>query len=436
VTRRNDRPDAVDKQNEEKKMSGLHCDDDSWEVFLAQRERMPSWKLPFNIAVVLHLLVFAGSVFMPDVEKKSDMDQMIMIDLLSLPPAAPGPMIVQQVVQPQGKKEVVASQTMEPLSTEGTPQPVPEPVDSTPESIPEPVKETVVPPVPEIAPQPKIPKASEVRPQSVTRVKPVSLRPLKRKKRLADDVRLAEVKEQEQREKRKNEQARLAAVEKKRLAVQRKREQAAEKERQVLAQKKKQQKAAAKKRQEEKQAEQQRKRKRQKVADEAARLARQAEQAAEQALLEAARLKREYAAVSQDVSDINAPLTSSYSSEVSAENSGGGGRGVYNGSGGKRINPAVIKQYAASLNGRISNHWRIPDILKKKSHLKAVVALTVRRDGFIEDMKIEQKSGDNVFDQSVLKALQSAAPLPSFPALIDEPTLDFALNFTPRGLEL
>ena len=63
-----------------------------------------------------------------------------------------------------------------------------------------------------------------------------------------------------------------------------------------------------------------------------------------------------------------------------------------------------------------------------------MVALTIGRDGAIKDMRIEQKSGNSIFDQSVLKALQSSAPFPDFPVLIDKSTLEFALNFTPQGL--
>lgn len=63
-----------------------------------------------------------------------------------------------------------------------------------------------------------------------------------------------------------------------------------------------------------------------------------------------------------------------------------------------------------------------------------MIALTVRRNGTIKDMWIEQKSGDNFFDQSVKKALRSAEPLPRFPDLMDKSTLEFALNFTPQGL--
>lgn len=171
---------------------------------------------------------------------------------------------------------------------------------------------------------------------------------------------------------------------------------------------------------------------------EAARLAREAERAAEQARLEAARARNEYAAVSRTVSALDSPAFSSGSSGTGSSSGGrsGSGSGIYGGHGSEQVNPAVLNQYTASLNGRISSHWQLPEILKTKSNLRTMVALTVRRDGSIEDMRIERKSGDSFFDQSVLKALQSATPLPGFPALIDKSTLEFALNFTPQGLAL
>ncbi|MCI5163869.1 MAG: cell envelope integrity protein TolA [Candidatus Electrothrix sp. AX5] len=172
-------------------------------------------------------------------------------------------------------------------------------------------------------------------------------------------------------------------------------------------------------------------------------LARQAEEAAEQAHLEAARARSEYASVAQAVSDLNSPLVTGDSgfssggySEGYSEESGRASRG-YGGYGREqRVNPAVLKQYAASLNGRISSHWQLPETVKTQSNLRTMVALTLRRDGSIEDMRIERKSGDSFFDQSVIKALRSSAPLPGFPALIKHSTLEFALNFTPQGLAL
>ncbi|MCI5133003.1 MAG: hypothetical protein D3904_16185 [Candidatus Electrothrix sp. EH2] len=69
---------------------------DIWGRFQEQRERLPSWKIPLNIAVALHLVVFAGAAVLPDFEKRYQPDDIITIDLLSLPPAAPAPAAVQQ----------------------------------------------------------------------------------------------------------------------------------------------------------------------------------------------------------------------------------------------------------------------------------------------------------------------------------------------------
>ncbi|MCW5198950.1 TonB C-terminal domain-containing protein, partial [Desulfobulbus sp. F3] len=96
----------------------------------------------------------------------------------------------------------------------------------------------------------------------------------------------------------------------------------------------------------------------------------------------------------------------------------------------------ALKQYASALNEKISGSWKVPEMVNANRNLKTVVALIVSKTGTIENMKIEQKSGDTLFDQSVLKALRSAEPLPNFPALIREPKLEFALNFTPQGLTL
>ncbi len=110
--------------------------------------------------------------------------------------------------------------------------------------------------------------------------------------------------------------------------------------------------------------------------------------------------------------------------------------GIRGGSGSGVISPTVLHQYGSLLNGKISSHWKVPELVKTKPDLKTQVVLTVRKNGSIENMKIERKSGDALFDQSVLRALQNAEPLPSFPALISQPALEVELNFTPKGLTL
>ncbi|CAK8711931.1 TolA protein [Candidatus Electrothrix laxa] len=458
---------------------------DIWETFLAQRDRMPNWKIPLSIAAVLHLVVFTGAAIFPDVGKKFVPDNVITVDLLSLPSAELAPVAGGQVAPRRGKQESssqqpppvekVARNTAQEKVGQTTELPAPEveeiaevaeaaePTLALPVVTPRKISKVVLKNVQKPVPPP---------PESVAQAKPVSLHPVKRKKKLADDIRLAEMKAREEREKQQaqealqQEQEQRAASEKKRLAEQQKREKVAEQERKLAEQRKrekaaKQERKLAEQRKREKAAKQKRKlaaqKKRQQEADakkrlaeqqrreiaEAARLARQAEEAAEQAHLEAARARSEYASVAQAVSDLNSPLVTGDSgfssggySEGYSEESGRASRG-YGGYGREqRVNPAVLKQYAASLNGRISSHWQLPETVKTQSNLRTMVALTLRRDGSIEDMRIERKSGDSFFDQSVIKALRSSAPLPGFPALIKQSTLEFALNFTPQGLAL
>ena len=435
-----------------KKKNGLYIGD-SWETFLAQRDRLPNWKIPLSIAAVLHVVVFASAAVFPDIGKKFEPANVITIDLLSLPsggPATAAPLTGEQVGS-RSKKQTSAPQkaktvaTVEKVVRKAARKVVPEKVGKTIEPPAPQVAEVAeiaaqTPVLPVVVPKKKLkvvpkivskPAPSPEPVAQVAQIKTVSLHPLKRKKKLAEDIRLAEVKERKKREKKqaqknlREEQEWLAALEKKRRVAEQKREKAAEQERKLVTRKKKQVAAEKKK----KQADQQR---RKKAISEAARLARQAEQAAKQAHLEAARARNEYASVAQAVSDLNAPLVSSNSGFSSGGYSGSSGGSRDYGS--ERGNPAVLNQYSASLNGRISSHWQVPEIFKAKSNLRTEVALTLRRDGSIKDMWIERKSGDSFFDQSVIKALRNAAPFAGFPALIKQSTLEFVLNFNPQGL--
>ncbi|MCW5207967.1 cell envelope integrity protein TolA, partial [Desulfobulbus sp. US2] len=387
------------------------------------------------------------------VGKKFEPDNVITIDLLSLPSGGPAG-VAAQPVAPRSKKQKAAPQ--QPKAAEAVEKVVQKAAQVKAEKTTElaapeveEVAEVAEPTqiLPVVAPKKKLKVVTKIVPKSaappepIAQAKSVSLHPLKRKKKIAEDIRLAEVKERVKREKQQaqqklqQEREQLAASEKKRLVAEGKREKAAEQERKLATRKKKQQAAEKKK----KQADQQR---RKREISEAGRLARQAEQAAEQARLEAARARKEYASVAQAVSDLNTPLVSSdsgFSSGGYSEGYGGSsGResGGYGGHGSERVNPAVLNQYAASLNGRISSHWQLPETVKTKPHLRTMVALTLRRDGFIKDMRIERESGDSFFDQSVIKALRNAAPFPGFPALMNQRTQEFVLNFTPQGLAL
>jgi len=132
-------------------LDGIHFDDRDF--FQEQQEEDRCWKLPLNLAVVLHVVIFAASIFLPDlIERRPLLDDIVTVDLISMPePVAAPPAPLQPVAKPTELKAPVKA-----------PEPVPEPE----------VAEVSVAPELEVAPEPAAP------------AKPSSLKPLKRRQKI------------------------------------------------------------------------------------------------------------------------------------------------------------------------------------------------------------------------------------------------------------
>jgi colicin import membrane protein len=268
--------------------------------------------------------VFAASLFLPDLICRRPLPETVVtVDLVSMP-----------------EENELSSAPAKPLSPPVTPR-----VKDTP-PLPEPkAAEVSVAPEPEVSSEPSAP------------AKLVSLKPLHRKIRKAEDTRLADEKKAE-------------AAQKRAEQVRRKR---------ALAE------------------------------------ARNAQLEAERA---AARARQELAAM---IREREAATTAGKSSGSSS---------------GRKVQSAVLKQYLSSLYKRVHSYWILPEMRTWDRHLETVVVLTLRRDGSIADMQIERKSRDPFFDQFVMKTLQNAAPMPRFPALMRDSSLEVGLRFKPGELAM
>lgn len=140
------------------------------DFFQEQQEQDRCWKWPLNLAIVLHVVVFAASIILPElIDRRPLLDNVVTVDLVSMPePAAVPPASAKTAAKPP-----------ELITPAKVPEPAPEPE----------VAEVSVAPEPEVAPEPSVP------------AKPISLKPLKRKIKKAKDTRLAEEKERERRAK-------------------------------------------------------------------------------------------------------------------------------------------------------------------------------------------------------------------------------------------
>ncbi len=246
------------------------------------------WKIPFNIAVLLHLTIILGAVYGPGfLYKKPPYPDIYTVDLIT---------------------------AIEPIS-----EPTQEVAQPTVEKPPETSKPKV-----SIASTPEV----SAPPQLETPIKPVSIKPLKRKK----------IKKIAQKP---NQKKQLEKQHKKNLELAREAE---------------------------------------KRAAEAARLA------ASEAVNQLKDMLRETNTLESSVK----PETSAPATRVKRGNT----RNV------------IENQYFASVITRLEPHWKSPVHMAWSKDLAATVVIRIAKDGTIIDQFFEQKSGDRLFDQFVLKAIR------------------------------
>ncbi|WP_028581284.1 cell envelope integrity protein TolA [Desulfogranum japonicum] len=262
------------------------------------------------------------------------------------------------------------------LESDSAPEP-----SSLPKQVePETVKVTPPPPESEEIPVPVQEEISipQSEPEVAVEAKPVSVSPLKRKVKKASDTRLAEEREREK----------LAEQNRERLREERIRQQ-----------------------QQQEQLEKQEQRRRQQQLRQAQR---RADEAAQRAREELAAMIREQRAMQ------NSP-----SPQRSGQRSG---------SASSQVTSAVVKQYYAILYQQVQSYWILPEMKKWDKNLEAIVVVTIDRSGRVLNTSFERKSSDPFFDQFVIKTINNAAPMPSFPNLMKESTLEVGLRFRPGQL--
>jgi colicin import membrane protein len=91
-----------------------------------------------------------------------------------------------------------------------------------------------------------------------------------------------------------------------------------------------------------------------------------------------------------------------------------------------------FKLYYNLLWQRIRSVWVLPEeALGGKKNLETIIAIRIARDGQIEDIQFEKKSGNPYLDESALRAIKKANPLPPLPSDVEGDKFDVGVRFTP-----
>ena len=122
-------------------------------------------------------------------------------------------------------------------------------------------------------------------------------------------------------------------------------------------------------------------------------------------------------------------LRSAASSQAGRSGSGGS-------RGGARVDSQILQQYLVQVDERVRRYWELPDMKSWPPDLETVVAIVIRQDGSVTRTEVEKKSGDPQFDSFVMETIKSASPMPRFPLIFKENSIEVGLRFRPGALSM
>ena len=115
--------------------------------------------------------------------------------------------------------------------------------------------------------------------------------------------------------------------------------------------------------------------------------------------------------------------------------SGKAGPAGGSGTGGVRVQESILI-YQAEIQYQIQKNWAFSQQLAgDNTQQEAVLAIKVLRNGEIEDIWFDKKSGNAYLDESAYKALVKSNPLPPLPNDYMSPFYKIGLRFGPKGLK-
>ena len=105
------------------------------------------------------------------------------------------------------------------------------------------------------------------------------------------------------------------------------------------------------------------------------------------------------------------------------------GSGVAASSDGDDGGEARINAYYREIWSRVKAQWALPGGMMPQKPLESVIAITILRTGAVTEARFEKSSGNRYFDESVMKAIQKASPLPPLPDWVNGRSLNIGIRF-------
>jgi TolA protein len=101
--------------------------------------------------------------------------------------------------------------------------------------------------------------------------------------------------------------------------------------------------------------------------------------------------------------------------------------------GGSSALQSKLDEYYSTIWESIKKEWTLPgDLTKGKADLETIIIIVIWRDGKIQKSWFEKRSGNPLYDQSAMRAIKKADPLPPIPKEFSDNTFEIGIRFYPE----
>ena len=101
--------------------------------------------------------------------------------------------------------------------------------------------------------------------------------------------------------------------------------------------------------------------------------------------------------------------------------------------GGSSVLQSKLDEYYSWIWEKIKKEWTLPgDLPKEKSSLETIIIIIIERDGRIQKSWFEKRSGNALYDQSAMRAIKKADPLPPIPKEFSDNTFEIGIRLYPE----
>jgi TonB family protein len=98
-------------------------------------------------------------------------------------------------------------------------------------------------------------------------------------------------------------------------------------------------------------------------------------------------------------------------------------------SGGEGGGDAKVNAYYREIWLRIRAQWALPGGMLPKEPLESVISIMILRTGAVTEARFEKASGNRYFDESAMRAVHKANPLPPLPVWLNGSSLNVGIRF-------